>query len=232
MGLRTVPVYEIYKVGAVPHWLDGLDLTGAMGLRCVVIPHFDDAEGGTHDTRFCYLGERRLSTMEADSATASVLLDEVAHHEAAFDAALADDDAMAAADAVAALEETIHAWRADVNQSDEMDRARQTLHRLVLRLARTTQAGLHDHRQLVAPLVASFLEEAVDGVNAERHPDPDRQRRHHGGHHVERDPDQCHQAQHPHRREADGQDGQHTQPWAPGPAPRTPARGRPWTPAT
>src|SRR5258708_34407095 len=32
---------------------------------CVVIPHYDNAEGGTHDTHFCYLGERRLSAMEA-----------------------------------------------------------------------------------------------------------------------------------------------------------------------
>jgi hypothetical protein len=31
----------------------------------VVIPHYDNAEGGTHDTRFCYLGERRLAAMEA-----------------------------------------------------------------------------------------------------------------------------------------------------------------------
>jgi hypothetical protein len=30
-----------------------------------VIPHYDNAEGGTHDTRFCYLGERRLAAMEA-----------------------------------------------------------------------------------------------------------------------------------------------------------------------
>jgi len=29
-----------------------------------VIPHYDNAEGGTHDTHFCYLGERRLAVME------------------------------------------------------------------------------------------------------------------------------------------------------------------------
>ena len=66
VGMRTVPVYEIYKVGQPPHWEDGFDLTGELGLRCVVIPHFDNAEGGTHDTRFCYLGERRLAAMEAE----------------------------------------------------------------------------------------------------------------------------------------------------------------------
>src|SRR4030095_8366730 len=31
---------------------------------CVVVPHYDNAEGGTHDTRFCYMGERRLAVME------------------------------------------------------------------------------------------------------------------------------------------------------------------------
>ena len=66
LGLVTVPVYEIYKVGAEPVWEEGLDLLGqATGLRAAVIPHFNNAEGGTHDTRYCYLGEERLATMEA-----------------------------------------------------------------------------------------------------------------------------------------------------------------------
>lgn len=64
-GVAAVPVYEIYKAGAEPHWLDGLDLLSACGLPVVVIPHYDNAEGGTHDTRFCYLGERRLAQMES-----------------------------------------------------------------------------------------------------------------------------------------------------------------------
>ena len=67
LGRFSVPVYEIYKVGHPVHWLDGLDLLRAAGFEgsCVVIPHYDNAEGGTHDTRFCYLGERRLAAMEA-----------------------------------------------------------------------------------------------------------------------------------------------------------------------
>ena len=65
VGLITVPVYEIYKVGDEPAWLDGLDLLGAAtGLRAAVIPHFNNAEGGTHDTRYCYLGEERLQALE------------------------------------------------------------------------------------------------------------------------------------------------------------------------
>lgn len=65
LGSHAVPVYEIYKAGADPYWLDGLDLMREAGLDAVVIPHFDNAEGGTHDTRHCYLGERRLRRMEA-----------------------------------------------------------------------------------------------------------------------------------------------------------------------
>ena len=73
-GFVAVPVYEIYKVGADPHWLAGLDLFGVLGLKVAVIPHYDNAEGGTHDTRFCYLGERRLAVLERElPADAAVL---------------------------------------------------------------------------------------------------------------------------------------------------------------
>ncbi len=65
LGVVTIPVYEIYKVGEDPRWLEGLDLLGtATGLRAAVVPHYDNAEGGTHDTRFCYMGERRLHILE------------------------------------------------------------------------------------------------------------------------------------------------------------------------
>jgi hypothetical protein len=64
LGVATVPVYEIYKSGADPSWLDGLDLLSSIGLPVAVIPHYNNAEGGHHDTRFCYMGERRLAMME------------------------------------------------------------------------------------------------------------------------------------------------------------------------
>jgi hypothetical protein len=64
LGISTVPVYEIYKSGADPYWLEGLDLLTLIGLPVAVIPHYNNTEGGHHDTRFCYLGERRLQMME------------------------------------------------------------------------------------------------------------------------------------------------------------------------
>ena len=66
VGVVTIPVYEVYKVGEEPRWLEGLDLLGrATGLRAAVVPHYDNAEGGSHDTRFCYMGERRLRILES-----------------------------------------------------------------------------------------------------------------------------------------------------------------------
>ena len=66
LGRFTIPVYEIYKVGQDPFWLPGLDLLTPLGLPVAVVPHYDNAEGGNHDTRFCYLGERRLGVLEAE----------------------------------------------------------------------------------------------------------------------------------------------------------------------
>lgn len=74
LGLVTVPVYEIYKAGEEPRWLPGLDLLGELGVRAAVIPHYDNAEGGTHDTRFCYLGEDRLCRLENELPDDSFVL--------------------------------------------------------------------------------------------------------------------------------------------------------------
>ncbi len=75
VGSHTVPVYEIYKAGLDPYWDRGLDLVKeATGLPVVVIPHYNNAEGGHHDTRYCYLGERRLSGLEQDLPDGSFIL--------------------------------------------------------------------------------------------------------------------------------------------------------------
>jgi len=65
-GSHTIPVYEMYKVGDEPHWLPGLNLIERhTGMPAAIIPHYDNADGANHDTRFCYIGERRLRTMES-----------------------------------------------------------------------------------------------------------------------------------------------------------------------
>jgi hypothetical protein len=78
LGRYALPVYEIYKVGMAPRWVEGLDVLGEAGIDGAVIPHFNNAEGGTHDTRFCYMGERRLRMLEAmlDEGAAVLGVDE------------------------------------------------------------------------------------------------------------------------------------------------------------
>ncbi|HXN01272.1 MAG TPA: hypothetical protein VN973_05205 [Candidatus Dormibacteraeota bacterium] len=65
LGAYALPVYEIYKVGNDPTWTEGLDVLAAVGIRCAVIPHYNNRDGGTHDTRFCYMGEPRLRLLES-----------------------------------------------------------------------------------------------------------------------------------------------------------------------
>jgi hypothetical protein len=64
VGAYTLPVYEIYKVGEAVHWVDGLDVLAAFGFDLVVVPHWNNAEGGTHDTRRCFMGESRFRVLE------------------------------------------------------------------------------------------------------------------------------------------------------------------------
>ncbi len=63
-GSHTLPVYEIYKVGQPLYWEEGLNILGHLGLDIVVIPHWNNAEGGNHDTRYCYMGEKRFLALE------------------------------------------------------------------------------------------------------------------------------------------------------------------------
>jgi len=64
VGSHTLPVYEIYKVGEDLHWIEGLDILGHLGLNLIAIPHWNNAEGGNHDTRYCYMGEKRFHLLE------------------------------------------------------------------------------------------------------------------------------------------------------------------------
>ena len=224
VGERAIPVYELYKVGQAPHWREGLDLLRPLGLDAVVVPHYDNAEGGTHDTSCCYIGDRRLRILEAeldastwvlgvDEHTAAVIdLDarelrvegrgrvvlryRSAEHVLAagtttpLDALLvtvaqlgaqrsSDADAADAGLAVGAGpnggDDAEDAFGAAVERGDLVGAAdatvgllaaaagldpvvRAAVVRQVAALARIAQAGMHEHRGLVAPHVETLLE--------------------------------------------------------------------------
>ena len=65
LGSISLPVYEIYKAGHDVDWIDGLDLLGGFGLKLTIVPHWNNAEGQTYDTRFCFMGEARFKILEA-----------------------------------------------------------------------------------------------------------------------------------------------------------------------
>jgi peptidase E len=65
VGRFTLPVYEIYRVGQGLHWVEGMDILNDFGFNLVVVPHWNNAEGGTHDTRFCFMGEPRFKQLVA-----------------------------------------------------------------------------------------------------------------------------------------------------------------------
>lgn len=291
LGEWTVPVYEIYKAGADPHWEAGLGLMQQLGLRVAVIPHYDNAEGGNHDTRFCYLGEERLCLLEqslppdawalgvdehsaivfdlgagtaavfgrgvvtlrhggrsvalgagevvpieqlaelalsgggwpggagrhASSGTVegaggaegmsggegagrgnvpgapsgfigpsgsggsgrtgmSPFAEETSRLSRAFDSALAERDARATTEVVLAMEELVHGWAGDTFESDDMDRARAELRRMVVRLGEAAGPGLADPRQTLGPLIEALLVERAQARGDRRYADADRVR--------------------------------------------------------
>lgn len=61
----TLPVYEIYKVGEILHWLTGLDFFSKFGLSAVFIPHWNNNDGGTElDTSRCFMGQERWNQLK------------------------------------------------------------------------------------------------------------------------------------------------------------------------
>ena len=66
VGCLTLPVYEIYKVGEDPHWKPGLDLFGPFGLPLVILPHWNNNDGGDElDTSRCFMGQARFDRLFA-----------------------------------------------------------------------------------------------------------------------------------------------------------------------
>jgi hypothetical protein len=63
-GQNILPVYEIYKVGEDPHWKAGLDFFKPYGLSLVIIPHWNNNDGGSElDTSRCFVGQVRFDPL-------------------------------------------------------------------------------------------------------------------------------------------------------------------------
>ncbi len=61
---HAMPIYEIYKVGADLHWQPGLDFFGYFGIPLVIVPHWNNSDGGAElDTSHCYLGLERYTRL-------------------------------------------------------------------------------------------------------------------------------------------------------------------------
>ena len=76
LGIRTIPVYEIYKVGIDPYWENGINLLEVFDIDCVVVPHFNNKEGGNHDTSISYLGQNRMKILQEINPTNILGIDE------------------------------------------------------------------------------------------------------------------------------------------------------------
>jgi cyanophycinase-like exopeptidase len=71
-GRWALPVYEIFKAGHDPHWLEGLDLAE---LPIAVVPHWNNREGGeSFDSSRCYVGLERFEQLRAQLPAEAVIL--------------------------------------------------------------------------------------------------------------------------------------------------------------
>jgi len=63
---QALPVYEIFKVGEELHWKPGLDLFGEYDLPLILIPHWNNNDGGSElDTSRCFMGQARFARLMA-----------------------------------------------------------------------------------------------------------------------------------------------------------------------
>ena len=64
LGSYVIPVYEIYKAGHELHWIPGLDFFAPYRIPIVIIPHWNNNDGGEDlDTSRCFLGRSRFEAM-------------------------------------------------------------------------------------------------------------------------------------------------------------------------
>ena len=64
MSSFALPVYEMYFVGEDPFWQTGLNFFKTWDLNLVIIPHWNNTEGGAEiDTSRCYVGKKRFKKL-------------------------------------------------------------------------------------------------------------------------------------------------------------------------
>jgi len=74
-GTLSLPVYEIYKVGEDPHWKPGLELFRPYGLSLIILPHWNNHDGGDElDTSRCFMGRNRFDTLLSRIPNTATLL--------------------------------------------------------------------------------------------------------------------------------------------------------------
>jgi hypothetical protein len=251
----ALPVYEVYKVGEEPRWLPGLDVLAGVGIHAAVVPHFNNAEGGTHDTRYCYMGLRRIRILEEqlpegvdilgvdehtacifdlDAATVTVrgrgavtlrrlgmerrfeagttlpiaafgadamvrrstspsdrapdpaasapapeatpFMQTVEEQCGLAQAALSSADPAGVVAALLAIITELQEWAHDTLASDERDRARATVRRLLVQLGELAQEGAVDPRERVEPFVTGILALRREARQDQRWQEADRMR--------------------------------------------------------
>lgn len=71
----ALPVYEIFKVGEDPFWKPGLDFFRPYGLPLVIIPHWNNREGGDEvDTSRCFIGQQRFEDLQNQLSEGTTVL--------------------------------------------------------------------------------------------------------------------------------------------------------------
>lgn len=85
IGHAALPVYEIFKAGHDVYWMNGFDLFADWGLSLAILPHWNNAEGRTFDTGYCFMGEPRLKLLEQQLEPGIAILGIDEHTAITFD---------------------------------------------------------------------------------------------------------------------------------------------------
>jgi cyanophycinase-like exopeptidase len=86
VSAQAIPVYEVFKVGDDPRWVDGLNLLAPYGLELAIVPHWNNAEGGDElDTSRCFMGRARMDELLQQLPASSRVLGIDEHTAVVFD---------------------------------------------------------------------------------------------------------------------------------------------------